>query len=465
VPVSPWSTLRRLGYGAEGGRSLARGCQGARKREVMPKAGWLEHRKRCRPGRWPAIAWLVARLQQEAALHAVQGQLLNVVPADRAGFALPTVDVVPVLVRRGAPDAVSDVDQLQEVGVRARSGVHAKVSVVQQPQRLKVCLHDLVAGLLQYLATSGLPGGLSRLKPAPGPGVPAIRGATRDEPAGGENDAARGAHKVRRDLPPLAEVPDQSQAQGAWPAHLHWADTSAPCCHSRDPLIEGQGAGHTRQGRPERRSAGLAPFGGQEPGHGHQDVQSGSMSKTSRSRACRPAGPSPAWRSARVLPVLHADKVPASPVVTPPLSAVVAVLDALQARGAVAAVGGSGLLAALGLIGRVRDWDVTTDATTQAVQAALSATGLPVVVASAGQGGYATRARFAVRGVGHDVDVLVGFALRDHGHVVALPTRVTRIWRGLPIADPEVWLQAYRLLGRQDRAALLQRWHHERPHP
>jgi len=185
------------------------------------------------------------------------------------------------------------------------------------------------------------------------------------------------------------------------------------------------------------------------------------MSKTSRSRACRPAGPSPAWRSARVLPVLDAFEVPASPVVTPPLSAVVAVLDALQARGAVAAVGGSGLLAALGLIGRVRDWDVTTDAPTQTVQAALSDTGLPVVVASAGQGGYATRARF----VGHDVDVLVGFALRDHGHVVPLPTTVTRIWRGLPIADPEVWLQAYRLLGRQDRADLLQRWHHEGPDP
>jgi len=180
---------------------------------------------------------------------------------------------------------VSDVDQLQEVGVRACSGVHAKVSVVQQPQRLKVCLHDLVAGLLQYLATSGLPGVLSRLKPAPGPGVPAIRGAARHEPAGVENDAARGAHKVRWDLPPLAEVPDQSQAQGAWPAHLHWADTPAPCCRSRDPLIERQGAGHTRQGRPERRSAGLAPFGGQEPGRGHQRVKAVSTSKTSVARA------------------------------------------------------------------------------------------------------------------------------------------------------------------------------------
>ncbi len=149
----------------------------------------------------------------------------------------------------------------------------------------------------------------------------------------------------------------------------------------------------------------------------------------------------------------------ASPVQTPPLAAVVAVVNALQAQGAVAAVGGSGLLAALGLVDWVRDWDVTTDAPTQTVQAALSATGLPVDPAPAGQGSYATRARFAVRGVAHDVDVLVGFALRDHGHVVPLPTRVTRTWRGLPIADPMVWLRAYRLLGRQDRADLLQHWH------
>lgn len=153
-------------------------------------------------------------------------------------------------------------------GSRGRGlfGVHTKVSVVQQPQRLKVCLQDLVAGLLLYLATSGLPGVLSGLKPAPGPGVPAIRGATRHEPAGVENYAARGAHKVRRDLPPWAEVPDQSQAQGAWPAHLHWADTPAPCCRSDDPLIERRGAGHTRQGWPGRRSAGLATSEVKNPG-------------------------------------------------------------------------------------------------------------------------------------------------------------------------------------------------------
>lgn len=164
-------------------------------------------------------------------------------------------------------------------------------------------------------------------------------------------------------------------------------------------------------------------------------------------------------------PLQHAVEVPAPPVQTPPLAAAGAVVDALQAQGAVAAVGGSGLLAALALIDRVRDWDITTDAPTPAVQAALSATGLPVVATAARDGRYATRARFVVRGAGHDIDVLVGFALRDQGQVVPLPTRITRIWHGLPIADPQVWLQAYRLLGRQDRVDLLQRWYRAGPSP
>jgi hypothetical protein len=82
----------------------------------------------------------------------------------------------------------------------------------------------------------------------------------------------------------------------------------------------------------------------------------------------------------------------------------------------------------------------------------------------AGEGDYATRARFAVHGVGHDVDVLVGFAVRDHDDVVPLPTRVTRSWLGLPMADPAVWLRAYRLLGRHDRADLLQHWYDDGLH-
>ena len=150
---------------------------------------------------------------------------------------------------------------------------------------------------------------------------------------------------------------------------------------------------------------------------------------------------------------------------TPPLPIVAAVVAALQAHGAVAAVGGSGLLAALGLVDSVRDWDVTTDAATQTVESALAqVSGATVAPAASGDAGYATRARFVVRGNDHEVDVLVGFALLEEDQVVPLPTRVTRTWQGLPIADPEVWLRAYRLLGRHERADLLQRYLDEDAH-
>ncbi len=59
----------------------------------------------------------------------------------------------------------------------------------------------------------------------------------------------------------------------------------------------------------------------------------------------------------------------------------------------------------------------------------------------------------------HVLQLLIGFALRDNkGNLVPLPTRVTRTLRGLPITDPDVWLRAYRLLLRHDRADLLQHW-------
>jgi hypothetical protein len=72
------------------------------------------------------------------------------------------------------------------------------------------------------------------------------------------------------------------------------------------------------------------------------------------------------------------------------------VIAALQVHGVVAAVGGSGLLAALGLVDQVRDWDVTTDAATETVEVALRSTGLTYTRTVAGDQQYATRARFAV---------------------------------------------------------------------
>lgn len=151
-------------------------------------------------------------------------------------------------------------------------------------------------------------------------------------------------------------------------------------------------------------------------------------------------------------------------LVTPPTAAVSSVLAALAARGVEAAIGGSGLLAALGLVDRVRDWDVTTDAPAEVVRAALDDTGLPYRSAAVRDGVYATRERYVVTAADHEVDVIVGFAVHDPAaaSVAPLPTKVTGQWRGLPLADPAVWALAYRLIGRSDRAALLDRWLRDR---
>lgn len=123
-----------------------------------------------------------------------------------------------------------------------------------------------------------------------------------------------------------------------------------------------------------------------------------------------------------------------------------------------AALGGSGLLAALGLTGHVRDWDVTTDAGPHAVQDALAAAGIPCTPQPSGDGPYATRAKLRVDGGDNDIDLIVGFAIRTQGGIHHLPVRVTGHWRGLPLADPAVWAHAYHLIGRGEPAAAPDTW-------
>jgi hypothetical protein len=136
----------------------------------------------------------------------------------------------------------------------------------------------------------------------------------------------------------------------------------------------------------------------------------------------------------------------------PDLGVVGRVVRSLEAHGLVAAIGGSGLLASLGLVGAVRDWDVTTDGLPELVEAALDDCGYVFAKVPAGEGAFATVAHYVVAGGDHEVDVIVGFAVLDGDDRVELPTRVTGTWNGLPIADPEVWETAYRLLGRPGRA-------------
>lgn len=143
---------------------------------------------------------------------------------------------------------------------------------------------------------------------------------------------------------------------------------------------------------------------------------------------------------------------------TPPRDVVDHLVRALRARGMEPAVGGSGLLVALGLADTANDWDVTVDAPDDAVRRVLGEEGFRFADGTTRNATYATRRRFVVDGGDHSVDLLVGFALRSADGEVPLPTRVTGWWNGLPLADPAVWERAYVLLGRPEKAAALRRW-------
>jgi hypothetical protein len=142
----------------------------------------------------------------------------------------------------------------------------------------------------------------------------------------------------------------------------------------------------------------------------------------------------------------------------PDLTVVREILDCFEDHGIVGAIGGSGLLAALGLTKVVHDWDITTDGAASSVERALVEVGYPYRCGAVGAGTFATTALYIVDAETHEVDVIVGFAVRTGGRRIDLPTRVTGTWRSLPLADPIVWEQAYRAMGETDKADLLTCW-------
>lgn len=151
----------------------------------------------------------------------------------------------------------------------------------------------------------------------------------------------------------------------------------------------------------------------------------------------------------------------------PPLQTVIRLQAALSDAGIESVVGGSGLLASLGLIQTVQDWDLVIDAEVEmddgrrvdpvpAVEQVLHAMDLPH--RRRGRSGvFHTAAAIQVDAGDHSIDVLVGFALEAKDRVLSIPARPGHLWRGLQMARPEEWCQAYRLMGRAERAEALQR--------
>lgn len=138
------------------------------------------------------------------------------------------------------------------------------------------------------------------------------------------------------------------------------------------------------------------------------------------------------------------------------LAAVRTVTRALARRGLKAVLGGSGLLLSLGLVSEVRDWDLMTEASLAEVTAALE--GLRWRPVSAGDPPFATEYRLEITAGDRPVDLFGRFAIRTTGGVCRLPALAAHNWEGVAVCAPEVWVAAYTLMGRTEKADLLRGW-------
>jgi hypothetical protein len=133
----------------------------------------------------------------------------------------------------------------------------------------------------------------------------------------------------------------------------------------------------------------------------------------------------------------------------PPLEPLATLVARLERAGIVTALGGSGLLAALGLTDHVRDWDLTTDTPLDVVTRALGETPFEH------KGSDALHADQKLMLEGGTIEIILGFAFHTDGGVVHIPTVVTSRWQGIPLGSPEGWAVAYALLGRAAKSEAL----------
>lgn len=141
-------------------------------------------------------------------------------------------------------------------------------------------------------------------------------------------------------------------------------------------------------------------------------------------------------------------------VTTPPVAALEFLNRRFRSAGIRFALGGSGLLASLGLATQVRDWDITTDAPWEKIAGLIGDLKYERVTPD---GIFATAYLCRIDLMGASVDVMGDFALRGPAGVYAVPTRVTGQWNGFPVGCPDAWEKAYALMGRSEKAELLRK--------
>ncbi|PMB02062.1 hypothetical protein CEN49_26460 [Fischerella thermalis CCMEE 5273] len=141
----------------------------------------------------------------------------------------------------------------------------------------------------------------------------------------------------------------------------------------------------------------------------------------------------------------------------PSLAALKRVSATLEEAGLEHALGGSGLLVALGLHQQSNDWDLTTEASLIAVTDALAVAAVPFVRLG-GSVPFASRFLLVATVAGTQLDLIGRFAIHSEGGVCRIPTISCMRWNGVPVGSPEAWAVAYALMGREEKANLLFRY-------
>jgi len=134
-------------------------------------------------------------------------------------------------------------------------------------------------------------------------------------------------------------------------------------------------------------------------------------------------------------------------VKSPPIEPLLDVVARLERAGLPCALGGSGLLAALELVDRVNDWDLTCDADPDRVAPLLEGLGLDL------HGNDALHADHKLTLREERIEVICRFAFHGPLGTIRLACVPSGVWRGVPLSSVETWAVAYALLAEGERSA------------
>ncbi|MBI1798240.1 MAG: hypothetical protein HYR73_00970 [Candidatus Eisenbacteria bacterium] len=138
---------------------------------------------------------------------------------------------------------------------------------------------------------------------------------------------------------------------------------------------------------------------------------------------------------------------PAEFAMHPPLDPLLEIGARLDRAGIVWALGGSGLLLALGLVDRANDWDLTCGEPADRVATIFED------IAHERSGASGVHADEKIVFTAERTELICRFAFFTPAGVTRIPTLVSARWRGVPLVSPEAWAAAYALMGELESSA------------